>query len=436
MMDASCCFRNVDCREVSQTTRRSFCKTAGDNAESNQVREDSLMQHDVAELSVALEANVTDACRLPELKIHNYASNFRKQLSTRCLVCRQCNVKLPSVTQLRAHARLCCKQTAGRSCNKRSATVPSELRSRLRGRLRDSSDSNTKFQCSVCGQNFEIASRLRSHEFVKHSTERPHVCDICGKVYRFRTSLSQHALTAHGGAGHWLCDVCGQSFALPIALRRHVQRVHLDHRPHVCRECGNRYWKAYQLRNHVASKHRADGDTKPYKCSTCGVGFTMYGNLRRHTLVHAGLVHTCTTCGRDFRHRQNLVTHQRRYHDRSNKRTSSVNVRRYECRDCGRLCRNETMLNRHMTSHAGENEKALLVCRICGKSFTALRYLTLHSVVHRDKMIQCCFCSKKFTFQAHYIAHCNKKHASQTQLPVVEDSRCNEPSLSEADAVL
>uniref|UniRef100_A0AAQ5ZBV4 C2H2-type domain-containing protein n=1 Tax=Amphiprion ocellaris TaxID=80972 RepID=A0AAQ5ZBV4_AMPOC len=57
-----------------------------------------------------------------------------------------------------------------------------------------------------------------------------------------------------------------------------------------------------------SSQLEGDGDSdqlvhqevRPYRCSTCGKGFTQAANLRSHQLTHTGERH-CLHCGKHFR---------------------------------------------------------------------------------------------------------------------------------------
>jgi len=364
----------------------------------------------------------------------------------RRLICSRCGVELFTVARLHAHVKLCSsKALQVYSCHICRETFVSKLLHRSHVCNQRTSTVQSDFACLTCGLTFNTGSRLRQHQFVRHSAERPFVCDICGKIYRFRKSLSDHVMSAHGGRlrdgdKRWLCDLCGKSFALSTALRRHTDRIHLNHRPHVCRECGKQCSTAHQLRDHVASKHAADGDGRPYICSTCGAGFTFNCNLIRHAKLHSiATVHTCSFCSRNFRHRQNLTVHKRIFHSDNSRDEMSTNAERRICSTCGKMFRTDASLIRHTSIHAAteadtQQEGQSLhahKCKVCGKHFSHARSLANHSVVHRAKQIQCSFCPRKFALQSHCVAHYNKKHTSmQASMSLIQSSCTNSISIS------
>ncbi|XP_022828536.1 zinc finger and SCAN domain-containing protein 2-like isoform X1 [Spodoptera litura] len=86
--------------------------------------------------------------------------------------------------------------------------------------------------------------------------------------------------------------------------------------------CTRSFTTTKLLKAHIRKVHCAD--KQKYICDQCGRGFSAQYLLRRHELVHTGVLVECTVCGVKLRGRTGLTNHLR----------SHLNIRAHECRFC------------------------------------------------------------------------------------------------------
>lgn len=132
------------------------------------------------------------------------------------------------------------------------------------------------------------------------------------------------------------CAVCGKIFG---NLRRHMI-VHTGEKPYSCLVCEKRFTRKGSLHSHMAV-HR--GDT-PFRCSLCGKMFSQRGHLQTHAAMHSGeKPFSCSVCGAQFSSNALLLRH-RRVH---------TGIRPFSCPFCDRGFTRNEHLRRHVKTHAG-----------------------------------------------------------------------------------
>lgn len=79
-----------------------------------------------------------------------------------------------------------------------------------------------------------------------------------------------------------------------------------------------------------------------FVCDQCGLIFTRYHNLKRHThTIHEQLKRsTCTVCSREMRN-DKLKMHMRTVHEKG-----------FLCEICGLTCTTRVALRKHINSHS------------------------------------------------------------------------------------
>ncbi|CAH1793091.1 unnamed protein product [Owenia fusiformis] len=134
-----------------------------------------------------------------------------------------------------------------------------------------------KYICHICGSQFKHRSQLTSHKEIHIA---PIVCELCGKHFKTKPNLLNHKRGVHEQTTErFQCDQCPQIFHLKNRLNRHV----LSHsKPFHCTYCDQRFGYKKYLIQHV----RIHTGEKPYKCSTCGVGFRQKNSLNVHNKSH------------------------------------------------------------------------------------------------------------------------------------------------------
>lgn len=78
-------------------------------------------------------------------------------------------------------------------------------------------------------------------------------------------------------------------------------------------------------------------------------------------------------------------------------------VRRFECKTCGKRCREKSKLKEHERIHTKERP---YLCKKCPKTFKATSHLLVHERIHdNDKRFECKTCGKRFIQSNELVVH-------------------------------
>ncbi|XP_072541724.1 zinc finger protein 142 [Salminus brasiliensis] len=165
------------------------------------------------------------------------------------------------------------------------------------------------YRCEKCSYTCADPSRLKYHMRI-HQDERKYLCPECGYKCKWVNQLKYH-MTKHSGAKSYACEECEYRTNRADALRIHRETRHRDVRSFICEKCG----KAFKTRFLLKTHQKRHSDERPYVCSICQKGFRWPAGLRHHYLSHTNqLPFRCLYCPYRAKQKFQVVKHLRRHH--------------------------------------------------------------------------------------------------------------------------
>ncbi|XP_060786231.1 zinc finger protein 142 [Neoarius graeffei] len=165
------------------------------------------------------------------------------------------------------------------------------------------------YHCEKCSYTCVDPSRLKYHMRI-HQDERKYLCPECGYKCKWVNQLKYH-MTKHSGAKSYSCEECEYRTNRADALRVHRETRHRDMRSFICEKCG----KAFKTRFLLKTHQKRHSDERPYVCSECQRGFRWPAGLRHHFLSHTNqLPFCCLYCSYRAKQKFQVVKHLRRHH--------------------------------------------------------------------------------------------------------------------------
>lgn len=110
-------------------------------------------------------------------------------------------------------------------------------------------------------------------------------------------------------------------------------------------------------KNRIENSALTVDETKHFYSCSCGVKFTKSSSLKRHKdRGHSDVMPlACSECEREFKHRDNLVKHEKIHTKKKRRRMKTNKNHVYKCEECGIKCTKKSSLMRHKISSCGNN---------------------------------------------------------------------------------
>ena len=175
------------------------------------------------------------------------------------------------------------------------------------------------------------------------------------------------------------------------------QKFHNKDLERTCSFCGKIFSHKYKMKRHVDSVHK---NLKKFKCEMCSTNFTTKFSLKRHQENHQkNLGRTCDICGKIFRDKKFLITHQKNVHDFFSNKQIDTDVKNQEnhqnnlectCGMCGKTFPEKSFLIRHLkTVHDfTDNQIFQFQCDSCNKIFVKKQHLEKHLKIRHQKTMR------------------------------------------------
>ncbi|KAM4614032.1 uncharacterized protein O3C94_022065 [Discoglossus pictus] len=183
---------------------------------------------------------------------------------------------------------------------------------------------------------------------------------------------------------------------------------HTDGKPFACSTCG----KSFKIKSELVRHDRIHTGEKPFSCSECGKCFGQKYGLAQHKKIHTGeKPFACPDCEKCFSMKSDLVKHQR-FH---------TGEKPYSCANCEKCFSQMSDLVRHQRIHTGERP---FECSDCGKRFTQKSGFVRHQRTHTgEKPFECSECGKCFTQKITLVTH-QRFHTGEKPFACSDCGKC------------
>ncbi|KAM4685044.1 uncharacterized protein AAGF69_001219 isoform 1-T1 [Amazona ochrocephala] len=227
---------------------------------------------------------------------------------------------------------------------------------------------------------------------VEQPEEKPGVAAGALELYPATTSSSSRWFHAGQRAPERAgTERDGAASLSPLSTRVACWVPQLGAGPFRCAQCG----KGFRQKQSLITHERIHTGEKPYRCGDCGKSFSQRPNLLTHRRVHTGeRPFPCTQCGKSFSQKANLLAHQR-IHAAGDKALAGG-----EQEDGGS---GKPKLRSQGRSY---QEDTPFVCPECGKSFRQKPNLITHRRIHTgERPFTCFLCGRSFNQKTNLVTH-------------------------------
>ncbi|XP_060922889.1 zinc finger protein 878-like [Limanda limanda] len=251
-------------------------------------------------------------------------------------------------------------------------------------------------------QSDQSGSEVTALYSISHNAQRvAHKCPQCSKCFIYRSQVIRH-LRTNKSCGATLTTAGVVNLPDPSGGRDEEPRPPEPRLPEPrpprtlsCFQCNAVFTTKAELLSHQRS-HRA----RPvFQCGQCDKAFHHLSSLTNHKQAH---LHpggaACSRCDKVFESPTERDAHKLQ-HRRPELR----------CTVCEQAFSSQTLLLRHLQTHAVEGATPRYSCRFCELSFSGVTELRIHQRSHTFRSYRCDQCSKTYSslagLQSHRASH-------------------------------
>ncbi|XP_050673100.1 zinc finger protein 33A-like isoform X2 [Leptidea sinapis] len=276
--------------------------------------------------------------------------------------------------------------------------------------------------CNKCGKGFETPEILAGHMQLHKSTSTLVECQFCNKYIK-RSALTHHIKFVHSVKPK--CTICDKTFANQNNLKRHMM-IHRGIKEFECDICMKRFNQKITMQTHRLTHLNST------TCSVCDTMFEDRASLvihrenngctnasatkvkddllkavKREITTNDGklLGYACSLCKKMFSIESALEQHVEKVHIIETLEEKKINkqMKRFECKSCGKNCASQAMLVMHERVHTNERP---FPCQLCTLKFKTKTHLRTHQLTHtREKKFGCSVCMKFFALKGNLVVH-------------------------------
>lgn len=229
----------------------------------------------------------------------------------------------------------------------------------------------SKYSCVLCKKYFKTGSLLKIHFRTYHSNTR-HQCTKCGQKCLSPVALMNHLLSEHPC---YQCKVCKKHYLSVDKFEIHVKRNHNGYKPFQCKFCPQSFVMNTLLIKHEKLEHCSNttrSTSKRLECQFCDRIFASRGGLEWHTEVKHGpkITHECDICLNRFSNSGTLIKHMKRHRE----------FKPLICVICEKECPSMVHLQEHIKFK--HQTQSTYVCELCDETCFKESDLITHIETH------------------------------------------------------